>query len=175
MIDFDELNALTEASIRVRNTPDEVIKDVRGWLEGLFARGILEIDEEFEFYFTMSPEEFLNREIEGKTYEDRIREHWQNSDVEGIKCVVATEANRMYNCGRDETAKAYSQATGREVWKIWNTQHDNRVRTSHSYLESEMVRVGEPFYTYDGDSAMYPGGFEKAENNVNCRCFIEYS
>ena len=52
---------------------------------------------------------------------------------------------------------------------------DDKVRDTHSYLQSKKVPIGEEFFTYDGDSALYPGGFKSAENNVNCRCFLTYS
>ena len=56
--------------------------------------------------------------------------------------------------------------------KQWQTMRDGRVRDTHSYLQSAMVNLDDKFYTFDGDSALYPGGFELPENNVNCRCWI---
>jgi hypothetical protein len=52
---------------------------------------------------------------------------------------------------------------------------DNRVRDTHFYLEGMTVDINDKFYTYDGDSAYRPGGFEKAENNCGCRCLLMYS
>lgn len=52
---------------------------------------------------------------------------------------------------------------------------DDKVRDTHDYLEGMSVGIDEEFYTYDGDHALYPGGFENAQNNVNCRCFLTYT
>ena len=58
------------------------------------------------------------------------------------------------------------------VTKTWGTMLDESVRETHSYLESVSVPLEEEFFTFDGDHAPYPGLFQKAENNVNCRCFV---
>lgn len=177
-LDFDELNELVTASLTERNNAQEVVSDVRGWLIGAFQKGIWEIDEEFEFYYTMHPEEidrYINHETEGKTYADRIEEYWHDAKPSEIKRVVETEFNRAYNQGRDITAKEYAKRNGVQLYKKWHTMVDPKVRDTHSYLESEEVPASEEFYTFDGDHAMFPGGFTSAENNCNCRCFLTYS
>jgi hypothetical protein len=50
---------------------------------------------------------------------------------------------------------------------------DDRVRDTHDYLEGMVVPFSSRFYTYDGDSADYPGGFTLPENNIGCRCVVE--
>jgi uncharacterized protein with gpF-like domain len=57
--------------------------------------------------------------------------------------------------------------------KRWRTMNDDRVRDTHDYLEGMVVPFSERFYSYDGDSAEYPGGFALPENNINCRCVVE--
>lgn len=94
-------------------------------------------------------------------------------NIEAIKRVVETEANRMHNAGAFDTAKAYA-AEGHTVYKRWVTMMDEKVRSTHLYLEGESVPLDEEFFTFDGDSALYPGGFSLPNNNINCRCDLEY-
>lgn len=52
---------------------------------------------------------------------------------------------------------------------------DERVRDTHDPLYGIVVGLDDYFVTYDGDKALFAGGFSKAENNVNCRCLVEYT
>lgn len=62
----------------------------------------------------------------------------------------------------------------RVVEKVWATMEDERVRTTHEFLDGVGVPLDTLFFTIDNDSARYPGDFTKAENNVNCRCWLNY-
>ena len=110
--------------------------------------------------------ETVNMEIAGQTFRDRIL----NEDTaEEILRVIDTEAHRDYNAGAYNAAKA----SGRDgLRKKWVTMNDDRVRDTHDYLEGMEVGIDDRFFTYDGDSAMYPGDFDDPANNVNCRCSI---
>ena len=108
----------------------------------------------------------VNLEIDGKTFRDRITE---DSTVDEVERIIDTESHRDYNTGVYEAAKA-SGILG--LQKQWQTMRDNRVRDTHDYLLGMKVGLDDRFYTYDGDSALYPGGFELPENNVNCRCWV---
>ena len=110
--------------------------------------------------------ETVNLEIAGKTFRDRVLDA---STAEEVLRIIDTEATRDYNAGAYNAAKA----SGREgLRKRWYTMRDDRVRDTHDYLEGMEVGIDDAFYTYDGDSAMYPGGFSLPENNVNCRCSV---
>lgn len=88
---------------------------------------------------------------------------------EAIARVIETEAHRMYNSGgRNRAVEAGAK------YKKWVTMGDEKVRTSHSYIDGVNIPIDDKFYTYDGDSALMPGGFEDAANNVNCRCWLNY-
>ena len=108
----------------------------------------------------------VNLEIAGKTFRDRVLDA---STAEEVLRIIDTEATRDYNAGAYNAAKA----SGREgLRKRWYTMRDDRVRDTHDYLEGMEVGIDDAFYTYDGDSAMYPGGFSLPENNCNCRCSV---
>ena len=111
----------------------------------------------------------VNLEIGGETFRDRIETQLRKLSVAGVLKVIDTEAHRDYNTGVYDAAEESGQ-TG--LMKQWWTMQDERVRDTHDYLDGARVGLDDAFYTYDGDSAMYPGGFSKPENNVNCRCWI---
>lgn len=110
----------------------------------------------------------VNLEIDGETYRDRIVQQLDEDSLAGVLRIIETEAHRDYNTG------VYDAGTesGVKVRKTWATMMDERVRDTHSYLEGMTVGLDDKFYTYDGDSARFPGDFSLPENNVNCRCGI---
>ena len=110
--------------------------------------------------------ETVNLEIDGKTFRDRIMDE---NTAEEILRVIDTEAHRDYNAGAFNAARASGKPNLR---KRWNTMMDDRVRDPHSYLEGVEVGLNDLFYTYTGDSALYPGGFGVPELDINCRCTI---
>ena len=115
----------------------------------------------------------LNKVIAGKTYKERIDEYVENEGtVDEIVRVAETEFHRMYNDGVIDGANEIGYQTGEMITKTWVTAGDEKVRETHSYLEGMTIALNEMFYTFDGDSAYAPGGFSKAENDVNCRCVL---
>ena len=110
----------------------------------------------------------VNLEIEGETYRERIFQQLEEDSLLGILRIIDTEAHRDYNAGVYDAAKK----SGVKVRKKWMTMMDERVRDTHSYLEGVEVGLDDRFYTFDGDSAMYPGDFSLVQNNANCRCGI---
>jgi hypothetical protein len=51
----------------------------------------------------------------------------------------------------------------------WVATFDGRTRDAHLSLNGQEVKVDQPF-TYNGKTAMYPGGFGDAALDANCRC-----
>ena len=91
------------------------------------------------------------------------------NDLRGLQTLVGSEFHRVYNSAVQNSGKN----TGlRGVTKNWITIGDAKVRETHRYLEGQSVALDDYFYTFDGDYAMQPGGFTRAENNVNCRCIV---
>ena len=111
----------------------------------------------------------LSLVIDGKTYRDRIHEYWEGGSNDEIERVVATEYHRMFNEGGYTEAKELGA-----TMKEWITVGDDKVRETHSYIEGMQVPIDARFYTFDNDSALAPGGFSNASNNVNCRCVVKY-
>ena len=107
----------------------------------------------------------VNAEIADKTFRERITEE---SSYEEVLRIIDTESHRDYNTAVYEAAKE----SGVAVKKIWQTMLDDKVRETHQYLEGIEVGLDDLFYTEDGDSALFPGGFSDPSNNINCRCAV---
>lgn len=119
-------------------------------------------------------EELLKR-FDGKDYNDRIREYVMTDDIQSLLRVAETEYHRMYNAGSMDACDSLSAGIQSRLNKTWVTMNDSKVRDTHDFLEGVSVGLNERFYTYDDDSARFPGDFAKVENNVNCRCVLSIS
>lgn len=110
--------------------------------------------------------------VAGETWRDRVMGYYESGgSLYDIRRIAETDATRIYNQGAVDAVIA-NGATG-DVMKRWRTMEDDRVRDTHNYLEGMVVPFDERFYTYDNDSAEFPGGFTLPENNINCRCVVE--
>jgi len=130
------------------------------------------------------------KNIAGKDWEQRVSEYYDSDSgtIDDVIRVVDTDMNRIYNDSvldvgekanrgkveRPNTDAPVPDATGR-VMKTWVTMADDRVRDTHQYLEGMSVPVNSRFFTYDNDSARYPGDFADPQNNCGCRCRIVLS
>ena len=121
--------------------------------------------------------------VAGKNWEQRVSEYYDSDSgtIDDVIRVVDTDMNRIYN---DSILNVGERAEGEEpeegepkptVMKTWQTMLDDRVRDTHEYLEGMTIPVNRRFYTYDGDSARYPGDFSNPANVINCRCRISLS
>lgn len=198
--DFDELrNIRTELTSIVQPEPDTEtggpkkridrrrIEDTifalitMGYVYGVEVAGLdlstdLPVDRERMMEAAKKP-------TKGEDFRQRINNHidaYERGElddeqlVERIAVVAETETHRTINEGELDAGREYERAHPDEaLLKRWRTMMDDRVRESHDFLEGATVPLDARFYTYDGDSAMFPGDFELPENNVNCRCDIE--
>ena len=137
--------------------------------------------------------ETVDAEVAGKTWRVRVDEYFDKvqtgeipvsrvgsqgqetgsgevSFTDAIIRIAETETHRIANTSALNTATKAGART-----KTWVTMLDERVRSTHEYLESMTVGIKEDFYTYDGDHASAPGLFSLPENNINCRCELVFS
>ena len=117
----------------------------------------------------------LNHTTEGLTYKNRIILGFYEYSTKEMQRLVGNEYHLMYCSGQNDIAKSYEATNGKRVYKTWHTMKDDKVRDTHAYLEDESIPLDDYFYTWDGDKARYPGDFERAENNIGCRCVLTYS
>lgn len=111
----------------------------------------------------------IYKRINNETFADRLDQHISQDDRDGIIRVVDTEMHRNYNQAIYNAAKNANVP----LRKKWSTMYDDKVRATHEYLEGVSVDMDSKFVTFDGDEALFPGDFSRAENNVNCRCVID--
>lgn len=194
LADFDELHVMAE-NMLLEYSEEEIVENILNILKSGYIRGLKkaaeELDWEWEDYLLFGDDEeewekkIIFKDIKGKTVIDRIKEHVQALSAEMLAVVIDTEYHRDYNAGKFAMAEmvdtlletqTYGDVLGvTKVKKRWVTMGDERVRSTHDFLDYAEVGINERFVTYDGDSALYPGDFELAENNINCRCYLEYT
>ncbi len=113
----------------------------------------------------------VDARVADKNWRERVEEYFgSGGTVDDIVRIAETEAHRIANTSALDAAKH-----GGAKNKTWSTVLDERVRSTHEYLEGMTVGIDEDFYTYDGDFASAPGLFTLASNNVNCRCELIFS
>lgn len=180
-LDFDEINALVKYQFEADKS--EIIDLAESLTILSYRQGVddvedmLDIDMAFDDGIPLqSLDNAVNRKIDGKTMNERLAEYInENGTLEEVQRVVLNECHRVYNNGAFDAAKNIEKNTGLIINKTWRTKNDGKVRDTHDYLEGMTVRLGERFYTWNGDSSEYPGQFGIPSEDVNCRCVVEYS
>lgn len=183
LMNWDELNLLRSSAydlvVNYRKKPDK--KDVDRWCDYMEFVLCLIYDygwKDAEEIVGIVPfkndldDKCVNLDIDGETFKDRIRKQVDEQSIDGVLRIIDTEAHRDYNTA---VYDAGNKSGVKGLKKTWNTMMDGRVRDTHSYLQDMEVGIDDLFYTFDGDSALAPGGFSKVENNANCRCWITLS
>lgn len=189
LMPFDELNAFKSIVTEYKTEPltlfekekkrEEIFDLIEyillesyyyGTVQAMSDLGLLDKDPQ-DLIDDTKMEMTINVEVAGKNWRDRITEYLddENSTVEDFQRVAETDSTRIYNTAVVDGGKA-SGIQG--VRKQWITMEDERVRSTHEYLQDMIVPLDEDFYTYDGDHAPAPGLFSDPANVVNCRCSL---
>ena len=176
------ITALQEINVLVGEWYETDLPKIGDFIEDLLITAYLAGREAAEDYleYTLETEadidqldKALNLKIEGETYRDRINKYIEEGGTAyDFERIAETEFHRMYNTGLIDGGNEIGYQNGRAINKTWVTAGDDKVRDTHEYLEGMIVPLNNPFFTFDGDSALAPGGFSKAENNCNCRCTV---
>ena len=178
---FDELNAFRlglskhfdKGRIRSRKDCEDIIDELLDLYLLSIANAVNAVNGEFGTAVEISAadiERIIYLRIDGVTWEDRIWAWYEAGGTEAdIVRIAETELHRDGNTAAYEAA-VRAGATK----KTWMTMLDDRVRDTHAYLEFVTVGINDEFYSYDGDHALAPGMFELPENNINCRCELDY-
>ncbi|MBO7714652.1 MAG: hypothetical protein J6S85_13835 [Methanobrevibacter sp.] len=177
---FDELNTLVSFRFRSMNKDDKkrtetIIDDLLSFLILAYENGIQDVSQMLKENIQPDIQQMYSTiylEIDGKNFSDRAIEHIESNDESALIELVQDEYHRVYESAK---ANGATSAKKKNASKTWKTVGDDKVRDTHAYLDGITVPIAEKFYTYDGDSALYPGNFEKAENNCGCRCIAVYS
>lgn len=87
-----------------------------------------------------------------------------------VSRIVRTESHRISNeAAMDAMHKA--KDVGADVVKQWDSTLDKRTRPHHAQLDGQIRELDEPF-EIAGHTAMYPGGFGSASEDIHCRCAV---
>ena len=82
--------------------------------------------------------------------------------------IARTEGHRIQEESRNE-ARHKAKEAGADIVKQWDSTLDSRTRPTHQKLDGQIRELDEPFEV-NGMKAMYPSGFGKAKEDINCRC-----
>ena len=199
LLDFDELNALSRERIKTTleleifsTLPDGKVDRKRcediifALLTMAYAFGIdkagLMLGTEPEANERLR-EDAIAAPTAGETAFDRMNTHIDAAEtagltmesatrlIEELTTLVETEAGRVTNTAIFDTAKDFQRKNPeKQVMKRWVAVLDDRTRDTHFYLDGTEIPLDAYFYSYSGDKALYPHGFQTAAENCNCRC-----
>ena len=176
---FDELNTMVQGMMENMNL-SEFLDNAEDILIAAYKRGredvLVMLDYSFAYDLDISKLRTALNEVKGgMTYVNRIILGFENYSLKEMQRLMSAEYHRMYNAGAFDVATDIEQTDNVVIMKEWHTVGDDRVRETHFFLEGYRVPIADYFTTFDGDKALYPGDFEKPENNCSCRCMVLYS
>lgn len=82
--------------------------------------------------------------------------------------IARTEGHRVSQIATYQ-AQLDAKNEGCRVVKQWDATMDSRTRRTHAKLDGQ-IRELEDYFEVDGKRALYPSGFGKPEEDINCRC-----
>ena len=173
LLRLDELNNLRAEIIRNKGNSEKIQDLILDYLILAFADGVTDVQNQLggSVDFDVDRmEEVLYASIDGKTFDERVDEWIYLEDYDAIIRLAENERERVYNTSAFDTAEKLGATT-----KTWHTMEDNRVRMSHFYLDGVTKPLNEEFHTIWGNSGLHPGGFNSADDDINCRCWLTYS
>lgn len=176
---FDELNSMVQGMMENMSLT-EFLDSAEDILIAAYKRGredvLAMLDYSFAYDLDISKlSSGLNAIQGGMSYVNRIILGFQNYSLKEMQRLMSAEYHRMYNLGAYDVVEEIQRIDNVAILKEWHTVGDEKVRDTHRFLEGYQVPLDEFFYTFDGDKALYPGGFEKPENNIGCRCILIYT
>ena len=172
--DYEDETGAVKTRIKSRKDVYDILDMMLDLFLLAYANGVAAVNEQFGTDFRPTTDEIeatVYKKIDGATWEDRVWTWYDEGGTEDdIVRIAETETHRDGNTAAVTTATKAGAKT-----KTWVTMNDYRVRDTHFWLEGVTVGVEDDFYTYDGDHAPAPGMFGFAENNVNCRCELDFA
>jgi SPP1 gp7 family putative phage head morphogenesis protein len=84
--------------------------------------------------------------------------------------IARTESHRITNEATFD-AQLKAKDSGADIVKQWDAALDKRTRPHHAQLDGQIREIDKPFEVA-GHTALYPGGFGIASEDINCRCAV---
>lgn len=178
---FDELNKFEavlpdyfeDGKIKSKAAFDSLLDMLEDLFLLAFANGVESSNLSLSFNYEPTLDEVLrtiDREIEGKTWRDRMREHYENGGtMADVVRIAETETHRDSNAGAYEAAKAAGATE-----KVWHCMMLDTSRDTHVYLNGVSAPIDGEFYSFKGGSTKYPGEWGIAEEDCGCLCWLTY-
>lgn len=120
----------------------------------------------------LSREEISRGLATGSSYIDIARglEKRSEASYKQAERIVCTEGHRIQEEVQFKTLMA-AKDKGADIVKQWDSTLDARTRPTHIELDGQLREVEQPFkIPSTGETAMYPGGFGIAKEDIRCRC-----
>lgn len=171
LLRLDELNSLQSDIERYLGNKSKITDLMLDWLALAYADGKTDVEDQLRGETDIPVgriQEVIYAKVGGKTAFERLEDDLDS--IEDLFLLFENERQRVYNTAGNDTAENLGAK-----YKTWHTMLDNRVRDSHEYLEGMVKPMNEPFYTYNGNSAMYPRSFGEPSEDINCRCYVTYT
>lgn len=171
LLRLDELNSLQSDIERYLGNKSKITDLMLDWLALAYADGKTDVEDQLRGETDIPVgriQEVIYAKVGGKTAFERIEDDLDS--IEDLFLLFENERQRVYNTAGNDTAENLGAK-----YKTWHTMLDNRVRDSHEYLEGMVKPMNEPFYTYNGNSAMYPRSFGEPSEDIGCRCYLTYN
>ena len=108
----------------------------------------------------------------GQMYSEITRNiaSWAKIPQNRAMTIARTEAHRIQSkASLNACNKAKSK--GADVVKQWDASLDGKTRDTHRQLDGQIRELDEPF-EIGKYKAMHPSGFNRPEEDINCRCAI---
>lgn len=169
----DELNVLKSDLERNRDDIDAVIEVALDWLLLAYADGKSDTEVQLNGHIEVGIDHVIgviSEEIGGKNVFERINEYVELNEVEDLVMMLGNERQRVYNTASFETATELGAKT-----KTWHCMMLPTSRDTHIYLDGMTKGIDEEFYTFNGNAAQHPGGFNVPEEDINCRCYLTFN
>lgn len=106
----------------------------------------------------------------GMNYSDIARNinNASKSGLSNAKRIARTEGHRIQQASTMDAQNA-AKAKGADVVRQWCSTMDGKTRTTHRQLDGQIREIDEDF-EIGGMKAKAPGYFDKASEDINCRC-----
>lgn len=102
----------------------------------------------------------------------RLTKVFTQADRARARMIARTEVNSAAQFARYEAWQQSGVVEGVE----WLTTMDGKARgpaQNHNSLHRQRRKMREPFISSKGHTALYPGGFGVASEDINCRCALK--
>ena len=149
------------------NFPDKVTsEDVQRQFQNQFKEKVFGYAEPSTFFDRYIP--LLISQLIETTLKHPGEEYF--TSVERAATIACNESNTVFGNQEYQNAKALGKTK-----KVWLTELDDKVRTSHREKESETIPIDD-YFIFEDCMMLYPHDYLNGtpEQLVNCRCVCSY-